>query len=172
MTNSNDARSPIYIELESILEEHMRIHRILVDLAKKETQYILSRDDANLPMLLKEQERSLSEVVSLEEKRISIVQQIAIEAGIAEDSTLRELLGFMPADEATRFRTSLTQLSRMVEELSIVNQTNARLLSQASAYSRMLLEATTGSEHPAIAYGPSGTKRAKLSRRSIVDRQA
>ncbi len=169
MSDLNEA----YTDLTNRLDELTEQHKELLALAEEQKEMILSRDSENLTIVVKKQESVLQSVRESEIERQRATKTLAKALELdTPDISLRDLIEKSEGKEREGLENRLFSLSRIVEELAIVNQMNARLISQAKAYDDILVQAVTGESESGKTYGPEGAPKKSSSGISLIDRKA
>lgn len=163
----------LYSDLKDCLDTLTEQHKELLMLAEEQKEMILSRDSANLTIVVEKQDVVLQSVRKSEAERQKAVIGLAtgLEMG-SSDVSLRDLIQASAGNEKVGLTERLAAISRVVEELAIVNQINARLIGQARAFDDMLVKAITGESSSPKTYGPEGTHEKSASGISLIDREA
>lgn len=163
----------LYSDLRDCLDTLTEQHKELLMLAEEQKEMIISRDSANLTIVVERQEEVLRSVRKSEAGRQKAVIALAVglEMG-SSDVSLRDLIQSSVGDEQVGLAERLAAISRVVEELVIVNDINARLIGQTKAFDDMLIKAITGESSSPKTYGPEGTHKKTTPGISLIDKEA
>jgi flagellar biosynthesis/type III secretory pathway chaperone len=144
--------------LVGILEDHQRL--------------LLHPDPSALLPRLSVYEHLVGQIAMLEQARLKLTEQLAIDLGVDVASlTLSRLSSLFPArpENLPRLHRSLAALVRRVSDLNV---RNAFLAERSLGYVERLLDQFVAALAPAPTYGAEGRARVGTGTAALLDREA
>jgi flagellar biosynthesis/type III secretory pathway chaperone len=120
-----------YVEsIKSILSEQVAGYRTLLEVLRREREYLVHVDPSGVETLSKEKDTIVLKLRLLEEERIRLVHAFARNLGIDEQSALEKLAEVTGDGDFRRLRLQLISLLQGIMEL---NDFNRVLIERSSA---------------------------------------
>ena len=124
--------------IAAILTTEAEIYEKVASIEEEKTSAILCRNGRELEDCVREQERLLSEIAALEEKRARTVALYA-KSSTPEKVSLDELVGGMNKDDARKLMRCGHELKKVMLRVSSLSDTNRRLLEDNIEFFNIML---------------------------------
>jgi len=136
-------------DLCTLLQEQKDVLGNMLALAKEERQIIINGESDKLEDVIRLELKELNKLGAIEKKRLALHGVIATETGLQdEDITVTKIAEKALPDERETIKKLQTELMKLIEEHSSVNNENRELIKAHMEYSETMLELMVGSEDP------------------------
>jgi flagellar biosynthesis/type III secretory pathway chaperone len=156
-------------QLIELLEKHVKLHKGLLELAKKKTEVLKKGDMEALSGIMKEEQKYIAAINQIERERIQVVE--AMISG-EEERTLTACISRTEGTERTMLEKLRDELSAVISELKNINLLNQQLIQQSLQFVNMTLDMIMPQPQD-INYGtPNKTPNPYEGGRSLFDSKA
>jgi flagellar biosynthesis/type III secretory pathway chaperone len=124
-------------QLIELLEKHVKLHKGLLELAKKKTEVLKKGDMEDLAGIMKEEQKYMTAINQIERERIQVVE--AMVSG-EEERTLTACISRTEGTERTILEKLRDELSAVILELKNINLLNQQLTKQSLQFVNMTLD--------------------------------
>lgn len=119
------AKDRLYVKLVSNLEDLVKIYRTLLDLVRREKDYLLQADLENIQEINVAKESLIFKSKALENQRIRFARELAEVVGADADSPrLLDLASHFSGEQGDRLRNIHSALDLLVRRLTEINKEN------------------------------------------------
>lgn len=158
-------RTPLFLQLKEHLDNEVRCHRRLLDLAETKQRHIVAGDMQAFSELLRKEQDPLTAMTRLRQIRERILREVADALGLGRDNLrLTQIVERVSGQIRDELRSRITELKTVCERLREVNDSNMVLIRQSLGFVRDILGVLVG-EAPVDAYDRSGATAYARSRR-------
>lgn len=163
-------RNQSLIHLREHLDNEVKCHRRLLDLAETKQRHIVVGDMNAFTDLLKREQEPLSTMIRLRQTRERLLREVADIMGINRDGLrLSQILEQVTGHIKEELRTRIADLKSICEKLRDVNDSNMVLIRQSLSFVRDILGVLVG-ESPSDVYDRRGASAyARTSRGNLVN---
>jgi flagellar biosynthesis/type III secretory pathway chaperone len=124
-------------KLIKLLEKHVKLHKGLLELAKKKTEALKKGDMEALSEMMKEEQTYIAAINQVERERIRVVEAMV---GKEDERTLTACMERVDEPERSALERLRDNLAAVVAELKNVNELNQQLLQQSLQFVNMTLD--------------------------------
>ncbi|WP_338751637.1 flagellar protein FlgN [Bacillus sp. FJAT-52991] len=154
-------------KLIDVLDTMNRLHEMLYTLAEKKTDIIKQNDMNGLDQLLKEEQKYVAAINTMEKER----QQLAVELTGKADATLTDCQEVVTEQEKLKLQAMKEQLAAKVTKLKEQNELNQQLIYQSLQFVNMSMSLMRPQpEHATYSHPTQG--QTGQPKRSMFDSQA
>ncbi|WP_175990234.1 flagellar protein FlgN [Bacillus sp. Marseille-Q1617] len=159
--------------LIATLEKLYKLNKSLFDLSVKKTQVIKRGDMAGLDNLLKDEQKHIAAINTVENERQRQSAGYLNGLGLLteEPPTLSQCIEYSAPDDQTVLREWQNKMTELIFELKERNELNQKLVYQSLQFVNMNLSMMQPQDHQSTYARPNGEKKAP-PQRSIFDSQA
>ncbi|WP_332651796.1 flagellar protein FlgN [Lysinibacillus sp. 54212] len=163
--------------LISTLEKLERMHKSLLELAQKKTEFIKANDMEQLDSMLKTEQAHVAAIETLEQQRQMMVTDYLRAKGIAftDTPTVAELIDAAEESEKQALQKIRERLVNLVTELKEQNDLNQRLVLQSLQFVNFSLDMLRPQHNQTSTFNYSGAEvrgETNVSKKSFYDSQA
>ncbi len=158
--------------LIDLLRKEQKIHEKILAIKTEERQCLATGDAETLLKVTEKTQDLVDELTHLEEKRMTITGEIALQLGIEKaQPTLRDILEVLPPENNMELERAGSELRQTIDKLQQSNQSNKNLLNNAiaimnSQFSELIQEKPSGVYNRQGHKGKAGVPRAGLNVRA------
>lgn len=138
------------------LQEESSLYRQLLEVAKEKQRVLVEGRFQSLGQVLEKEQKILRTVVGVEEERYALQCDLARLYGYSPGELTVSRLAETAGKYGVALREKQRELTGIIQELSLVNQSNSELIQQSLAYIDFTLETLKG---PSLSYDRRGKKR-------------
>jgi flagellar biosynthesis/type III secretory pathway chaperone len=124
-------------QLIELLEKHVKLHKGLLELAKKKTEVLKKGDIEALSEMMKEEQTYIAAINQVERERIRIVEAMV---GKSNERTLTACISLAEGTERTMLEKLRDDLTAVISELKNINQLNQQLTQQSLQFVNVMLD--------------------------------
>ena len=136
-------------DLCALLQEQKAVLENMLELSKEERQIIINGESDKLENVIRLELRELNKLGAVEKKRRELHKVIAADFSVAEDElTVSKIAEMAQPDERDAIRKLQKEIMPLIEEHSLLNKENRKLIETHIEYSETMLELMTESEDP------------------------
>ncbi len=161
--------------LNAILTEEMSHYKQLLGLARTKGGLLTAGDLVGLQRVVAEEEHLITEIESLEQRRVQLTEMIAASrtGSHLPTVTLLALSDLVGEPQGTALRNLHGRITEVLSELKGINSLNNMLLERSLAFVEFSLGALTGQNAEPATYGPlSRPKEDRTASSSLFDVKA
>lgn len=123
-------------QLIEVLENHVKLHKGLLELANKKTEVLKKGDTEALNGIVKEEQKYIAAIGRVEQERIRVVHAMI---GETDEPTLTACILQTEGTERAMLEKLRDDLSAVLSELKNVNQLNEQLAKQSLQFVHVML---------------------------------
>ncbi|GMB09136.1 flagellar protein FlgN [Thermolongibacillus altinsuensis] len=124
-------------KLIKLLEKHVKLHKGLLELAKKKTEALKKGDMEALSEMMKEEQTYIAAINQVERERIRVVEAMV---GKEDERTLTACISLAEGTERATLEKLRDDLTAVISELKNVNQLNQQLTQQSLEFVNVMLD--------------------------------
>lgn len=154
------------IALKKILEKEVSIYREVLRLEEEKGEAIVNRDGKQLETVTLEQENLLKNIGTLEEERISVIEEYSRQNhldDLGRPVTLKDVVSLMDEDSAHTLLGLGMDLKRHLQKLGRLHETNQVLIQDNLEFFNLLISGLKSAVTTDDGYGPGGDGRQKVA---------
>ncbi len=164
-------------QIVATLEKLEKMHKSLLELANKKTEFIKSNDMEQVDVLLKNEQAHVAAIDTLEQQRQVMVTDYLRAKGIAFTGTptVAELIEAAEPQEAKELQDVRSRLLQVVTELKVQNDLNQKLVLQSLQFVNLTLDMLRPQPEQAGTFNYSGAEvrgKTNIGKKSYYDSQA
>jgi flagellar biosynthesis/type III secretory pathway chaperone len=127
-------------QLIELLEKHLKLHKNLLQLARKKTEVLKKGDMEALNNIIKEEQKHIAAINQIERERIHVVEAMVNTVGKPEhERTLTTCIELAGTFERSVLQRLQDDLITVILELKHINQLNQQLTKQSLQFVNMML---------------------------------
>ena len=150
-------KTTAYKNLEEVLEDEIKVYRVLLDLVRREKEVLVSAQIPQLEEKNRAKEVLVLKIRGLERQREKAAREMATEVGTnTENPRLLEIAAKLLDPEASRLRSIHTTLDLLVRRVKDLNDGNEALIHASLKAVNGALGAIKDTLQPRTTYAPSG----------------
>jgi flagellar biosynthesis/type III secretory pathway chaperone len=160
-----------FVELISLLEKQVKLHKSLYQLALKKTEALKKHDVDALTALMKEEQKHILAIKQLENNRLQMVKQLLKDASLSEQElTITRCVELANEPERSKLTQLYEQLLELIVNLKQANELNQQLTEQSLQFIYLTLDMMEPQTQP-INYNKTNTYEEPIDR-SIFESKA
>src|SRR6056297_2176031 len=152
--------------LKKILEKEVSIYREVLRLEEEKGESIINRDGKQLEAATREQENLLKSIGTLEEERISVIEEYSRQNhldDLGRPVTLKDVVSLMDEDSAHTLLGLGMELTRHMQKLGRRHETNQVLIQDNLEFFSLLISGLKDAVSMDDGYGPQGDGKQKVA---------
>lgn len=144
-------------ELLGILDNELNIYKEMLELSKQKTQIIVEGKVTELDKIVKVEQALVIQISKIEKKREAIFESASHEGGINKNNwNITELKKISTPEQGTRLEKYKESMSKMIPELTRVNQMNSKLITNSLDFIEFSLNLLSTADISSNNYGSKG----------------
>ena len=154
------------IALKKILEKEVSIYREVLRLEEEKGEAIANRDGKQLETVTLEQEHLLKSIGTLEEERISVIEEYSRQNhldDLGRPVTLKDVVSLMDEDSTHTLMGLGMELKRHLQKLGRLHETNQVLIQDNLEFFNLLISGLKSAVSMDDGYGPQGDGKQKVA---------
>jgi flagellar biosynthesis/type III secretory pathway chaperone len=152
-----DAVLKAYNTLADVLEDEVKVYRVMLDLVRKEKDVLISAKIDELEECNNAKEAMVLKVRGLERLREKAARDMAIAVGVnPETPRLLEIAAKLLDPQASRLRSIHSTLDLLIRRIKELNDANEELIKSSLKVVNGALGAIKQTLQPKVTYAPSG----------------
>ncbi len=154
------------IALKKILEKEVSIYREVLRLEEEKGEAIANRDGKQLETVTLEQEHLLKSIGTLEEERISVIEEYSRQNhldDLGRPVTLKDVVSLMDEDSTHTLMGLGMELKRQLQKLGRLHETNQVLIQDNLEFFNLLISGLKSAVSMDDGYGPQGDGKQKVA---------
>jgi flagellar biosynthesis/type III secretory pathway chaperone len=124
-------------QLIELLEKHVKLHKGLLELAKKKTEALKKGDMEVLTEIMKEEQTYIAAVNQVERERVRVVEAMV---NSEDERTLTACISQTEGTERTMLEKLRDDLTAVISELKNINLLNQQLTQQSLQFVNVMLD--------------------------------
>lgn len=155
MGNANS----IFQDLYEVFCSESECYEVMLDLVRNEREVIVDDDIEKLSRITKKQEEIISELKSLEEDRVALVDELARQSRIkiSQDKiSLKYLIEVAEEPYSSKYTKLRKNIKELLDEIRKVNKRNLQIIQKSMDTFDTTIELLLSAMNPAQTYSKSG----------------
>src|ERR1700722_4550092 len=150
-------KTAAYKNLEEVLEDEIKVYRVLLDLVRREKEVLIAAKIPELEENNRAKETMILKIRGLERQREKTARELATEVGSnTENPRLLEIASKMLDPESSRLRSIHSTLDLLVKRIKELNSANEELIQSSLKAVNGALGAIKQTLQPKTTYAASG----------------
>ena len=160
-------------KLTESLQDLVKLHKTLNELAKQKTDTVINSDISNLKLFIQKEAVLIKQLQFLETERIRAVSQLARERGFfMERGTIQEIVPYLQDREKETVESLQKQLLEQVTLLKQQNELNQQLIEDSLRFVNLSLDMLQPEQETGNYTRPTRDSDHGVTGRSIFDSKA
>ncbi len=152
----------VFNNLETVLEDEIRVYRSLLDLVRKEKEILIAAKISDLNDNNKSKEAFIMKIKTLEKSRERLARELAVLVGApSETPRLLEIASKIESEFSTKLRGIHATLDLLIRRIRDINISNEDLIKASLKFVDGALGAIRDTLKPKPTYAPSGDLKKK-----------